>query len=283
MCMFYSSVGDEWGGDGELPPLAPCTEPLPAPSGKWYVEYYNSDNFECVQDCNGAYPCNGRPSSYKELYNDYETCCEHHTWWNVDCKAYHLVGNGAVENYVRQPSDSTGATNDDGGNSDSGSAGDSWSQPVNQPSSNANSGVGSGSTDNDMVHWGESPAPSNKFFANYQSGSCLQDCEPGPFGCARVPPPIVLYDSIESCCAIGQAWVDGSYCVSRSMGTYTNKFFVSYADSRCIMDCDPADPSCSLTSDHDDTSLKLFDSAEQCCRTLLGWINIDTCVRESQS
>ena len=63
---------------------------------QWYVEYYNYDDFHCVRECNGPFPCNGRASSYKgkgvkqdyELYATFNICCEAHTWWNVDCDAY---------------------------------------------------------------------------------------------------------------------------------------------------------------------------------------------------
>ena len=39
--------------------------------------------------------------------------------------------------------------------------------------------------------------PTDLYFADFISGKCLQDCHTGPFGCAQVPPPIVLYESIE--------------------------------------------------------------------------------------
>lgn len=75
--------------------------------------------------------------------------------------------------------------------------------------------------------------PSNKYFVDYQTGSCLQDCEPGPFGCALVPPPIVLYDTIEVCCAIGQWWVDFDYCTSRSIDDYSDGWIVDYTNQKC--------------------------------------------------
>lgn len=42
-------MGDSYNVDGGLVPLSPCTEDLPPPSGKWYVEYYEEGEFECVQ------------------------------------------------------------------------------------------------------------------------------------------------------------------------------------------------------------------------------------------
>lgn len=81
-------MGDIYGENAELAPLAPCTDPLPAHSGQWYVEYYTESNFQCVQDCQGDYPCNGRPSSYKELYDTFHACCKLHTWFIVDCQGF---------------------------------------------------------------------------------------------------------------------------------------------------------------------------------------------------
>ena len=75
--------------------------------------------------------------------------------------------------------------------------------------------------------------PTNKYFVNYQSGSCLQDCEPGPFGCAQVPPPIVLYDDIDTCCTIGQSWVDYEYCTSRSIDSYSDGWVVDFSNEKC--------------------------------------------------
>jgi len=44
-------MGDSYDDNGELAPLSPCAEPPPAPTGKWYVEYYSEDDFHCVKDC----------------------------------------------------------------------------------------------------------------------------------------------------------------------------------------------------------------------------------------
>ena len=74
---------------------------------------------------------------------------------------------------------------------------------------------------------------SNQFFADYSSSSCLQDCEPGPFGCAVVPPPVALYDSIDACCSMGMGWVDYRYCTSRSTGSYTDGWVVDFLNDKC--------------------------------------------------
>ena len=169
-------MGDTYtDGEWSSAPLAPCTDAAgPESTGKWYVEYYDENDFECVKDCQGPRPCNGRPSSYKELYETFNICCEHHTWWKMECDAYDEDGNGGEPEY------------------------------------------------------------SQKYFANYETGSCLQDCEPeSEFGCAQVPPPVTLYDSIEACCTLGQTWVDISYCTSRSMNGFTDGWVVDYTNGKC--------------------------------------------------
>ena len=88
----------------------------------------------------------------------------------------------------------------------------------------------SASTDNSA---GFVALASKKYFADYASGACLQDCEPGPFGCALVPPPVALYNSIDACCSVGQGWVDYKYCTSRSVGNYSDGWIVDYTDERC--------------------------------------------------
>ena len=79
-----------------------------------------------------------------------------------------------------------------------------------------------------------SPAlPSNQFFVDYSSSSCLQDCDPGSVGCAMVPPSVALYDSIDTCCSVGIWWVDYRYCTSRSAGNYTNGWVVDFQNDKC--------------------------------------------------
>ena len=90
-------MGDSSADDGELVPLGPCAEPLPSTSGKWYVEYYSSDDHECVQDCHGEHPCNGRPNSVKELYDTFSICCETHTYWKQDCAAHDEDGKASCD------------------------------------------------------------------------------------------------------------------------------------------------------------------------------------------
>ena len=78
-----------------------------------------------------------------------------------------------------------------------------------------------------------SPAvPSNQFFADDLSSSCLQDCEPGPFGCQIALPLTPLYGSIDACCS-SRGWIEYEYCTSRSVGKYSNGWVVDYQNAKC--------------------------------------------------
>lgn len=123
-----------------------------------------------------------------------------------------------------------------------------------------------------------SEEPSGKYFADYQSGSCLRDCDPGPFGCAPAPPPVALYDDIHSCCSLGLSWVFPGYCMSRSFGSYTNGWFPDYATEKCAKDCDPSTGA--PCKDHSVFSTTIYNSPEECCETF-GWVDGVTCVSRS--
>lgn len=71
----------------------------------------------------------------------------------------------------------------------------------------------------------------NKYFADYDSGSCLRDCDSG-FGCEDVPPPINVYDTIGECCA-SQTWIDPQFCSTRSRGEVSNGWVVDYTNNKC--------------------------------------------------
>ena len=71
----------------------------------------------------------------------------------------------------------------------------------------------------------------DKFFADFQSGSCLQDCEYGD-DCSTVPPPINLYSSIEACCDT-QSWVDPVFCSTRSHGILSYGWVADHNSLKC--------------------------------------------------
>ncbi|KAL7538162.1 hypothetical protein ACHAXR_008330 [Thalassiosira sp. AJA248-18] len=133
-----------------------------------------------------------------------------------------------------------------------------------------------------MGEGGEPVGHTNKYFSDYGSGSCLQDCPPGPDRCATVPPPVNLYDSIESCCSIGQQWVDYLFCTSRSVDEYTYGWVVHWAHEKCVKDCDPLEGLPCADPKHEDQSAQIYATPEECCARL-NWLDQDACVADSQN
>jgi len=67
--------------------LEPCSPP-PEYSLKWYTRTVTNKSgaleSECVQECDGPAPCNGRASSYDELYDTFSACCKLFMYWKQD-------------------------------------------------------------------------------------------------------------------------------------------------------------------------------------------------------
>jgi len=129
---------------------------------------------------------------------------------------------------------------------------------------------------------GDPPAPTDKSYANYESGTCFQDCAPGPFGCAIAPPPVQLYDTVEECCAESQPWVDLAYCESRSVGDLTEGWVVDWTNMKCVQDCDPDEGPPCAESIHADKWATIFETPEECCETSFTWVDTDACVADSE-
>lgn len=128
---------------------------------------------------------------------------------------------------------------------------------------------------------GQEQVCDGQYWADYASGSCNCDCEPGPFLCEYAPPQVTLYDNIETCCAIGLSWIDPRFCNSRSTGTYTNGWIVDWTTETCVKDCDPTlGPPCANPSVLADLSAKIHDTVAECCGRL-NWIPRKTCIAES--
>lgn len=70
------------GGAIELPR---CIQ-QPLLSGKWYVNDIVTEGiYECVRECAGQSPCNGRAPLHLELYDTFTECCHERTWWKPSC------------------------------------------------------------------------------------------------------------------------------------------------------------------------------------------------------
>ena len=255
-------------------------------------------DMQCVQDCPGEYPCHGRPSSYKELYDTFQACCDHHTWWITDCTLpYHdanakrLTGKWYVKydspgvslcvrdcdattadptkeptrspvlpNPTKTPTGSPVLPTPPPTSPPTTTPGSPSLSPVFPPPPGPDKNCGGKAEPYDELYetfteccethlwWSTDCAAydengsggdqhySFKYFTDYMTGSCLQDCEPGSeegsIECKEIPPPVVLYDDVTDCC-LGQPWVDISYCASRSVGIYSEGWVVNYENNKC--------------------------------------------------
>jgi hypothetical protein len=115
---------------------------------------------------------------------------------------------------------------------------------------------------------------------------CREDCDTAS-NCASAPSTARLYATAEECCKQANSWVDLDYCKTRADPAFTgtsagsagtNKWYVSYENGVCRNDCVTGDASCELA---DNGSLTFFDTAESCCKALLGSNDEDACVAGS--
>lgn len=123
------------------------------------------------------------------------------------------------------------------------------------------------------------PLGTGKYYADTESGNCLQDTDPAQ----GAESSDKLYADIATCCKRALGWINSEYCESRSVGGagFTGKWSVDYSSMVCKKDC------AANATDHpectplDDRLATLFDDAESCCAGKLGWIDSTSCVTVS--
>lgn len=128
-------------------------------------------------------------------------------------------------------------------------------------------------------------ASTNKWWVDYQSSSCKQDCPTSTSSsCGGAPPDLSmkLYDTVTECCT-KLGWIQPSTCAAVSTSgpdsyTGSQKYHADWTAGTCKKDCavSDANPECGgiLTNTAGET---LFDTAKDCCASKFGWINSDFC------
>jgi hypothetical protein len=91
----------------------------------------------------------------------------------------------------------------------------------------------------------------NKFYVDYASNACKQDCvETDPAPCGGNPSSDkTLFDSAESCCREKLSWLDLNLCVSNTNGvapTGSNRYYVDWTILKCVKVGEMDSISCSL-------------------------------------
>ena len=57
-------------------------------SGKWYLnDLPEKEIYECVRECPGRSPCNGRAPLNQKLFDTFADCCQERTWWKQSCSS----------------------------------------------------------------------------------------------------------------------------------------------------------------------------------------------------
>lgn len=128
----------------------------------------------------------------------------------------------------------------------------------------------------------------DKFYANYELGHCVKDCEVDPAdpectGILESTAGLQMFDDNAACCAGLFPWIDPDLCEVLPVGGHTDKYYVSYADNSCKKDCavDAASPMCGGNpSDH---SYDMYLDATACCEEQVNWQDLATCVTTSET
>ena len=189
----------------------------------------------------GEYPCHGRPSSYKELYDTFQQCCERQTWWLTDCSLPYHDADGNRNSglwYVKYETNGLSKCTRDcyeGTDENCGGKAEEYDELYETFNECCETRLW---WQQDCAAYDENGSGeqySVKYFTNYETASCQQVCEPSDDGfvCKKVSRRIALFDSVQACCDIGQPWVDISYCVSRSVSSYSEGWVVNYEESKC--------------------------------------------------
>ena len=127
---------------------------------------------------------------------------------------------------------------------------------------------------------------SDKWYVDYQSNSCAQDCEAVTATCTSpgkilsVTDTQTLYDDATACCKAKLSWMSEDLCVALSSGVFSDLFYVDYQNNKCQQDCDStaAGAAASCTGHPTDMSVAMYATAAECCKGSLGWLSEDICV-----
>ena len=128
---------------------------------------------------------------------------------------------------------------------------------------------------------GTPPAGSSKWYVNYGSQKCVQDCAAAQgTACGGLATPWdTLYADEAACCAAKLSSISPGLCQANSLanGTYagTNKWYVDYQKNKCVKDCATSTTGCGGIIE--DSATSLYSTAAACCAAKLSYINAGVC------
>lgn len=88
-----------------------------------------------------------------------------------------------------------------------------------------------------------------------------------------------MFDDVSTCCANLFGYIDPELCEALTLDTYTGKIYVDYTSMVCVKDCEGTTKPCG--GHPSDVTTDLYGTIEECCDLKLSWLNISSCVDDS--
>lgn len=263
---------------------------------KWYVDY---SDMVCKQDCATSGGAHCEPvtdtSSSNTLFDSAAACCSGKLGWMDQSLCETVSSSGTAATYTgtdkfyadyqsspaRCAKDCDTSSDPTCGSIQTNTAGIQFFDTAASCCSSK-----FGFMDNDLCVALTTGAHTNKWYVDYQSNSCVQDCATATNSpCAGTPSDLsmALFDTAASCCSNKLGWVSSATCESISAtgaaaATGTLKYYADYSSGTCKKDCAAANtsPECGgiLTNTAGES---LFDTSAACCAGKFGWIDTDLC------
>jgi hypothetical protein len=126
----------------------------------------------------------------------------------------------------------------------------------------------------------------NKYYVDYQSNSCKQDCAAAAgTNCGGNPgdKSMQLFDTAAACCSSKLSYVNQASCTSKSTtGTATaaaaatgsGKWYVDWSISKCVKDCTSGTGCGGLAETWENAE---YTSWNACCDARLSWVKDADC------
>jgi hypothetical protein len=266
-----------------------------ARTNKWYVDYQSN---KCVQDCPVAAnsPCGGTPPDMSmQLFNDAATCCSSKLGWvqKDTCKTVSEGGSAAAStgtlDYYADYSSGT-CKKDCAASNTSPECGGVLSSTVGTQLFDTAAACCSakfGWINKDLCVAMGTGGYTNKFYVDYASQSCKQDCAAAAnTNCGGNPgdKSMQLFDTAAACCSSKLSYVSKASCESKSTtgtaaaaaATGSGKWYVDWSISKCAKDCSTSgDAECGGLAETWESAE--YSSWQSCCSSRLSWMSKDSC------
>lgn len=266
-------------------------------TSKWYADYANTKR--CVLDCAASSTspnCGGVVANTAgvSLYDNAKECCNQKFGWYDEDLCEKLSENGGDEAasstgkwYVKVYADEA-CVQDCAEAANAATCGglpSSWGE-VMFATAEACCTSKLGWVDKDSCktkseNGVNAPATgSSKWYANYNDKKCAKDCavataNPECAGILDSTEGKPMFDTLEACCKDRFGYVDVNLCTAMSNGSgHTNKFYPDQGAGICHQDCTGAAP---CNGSPTDLSVPLYDTAEACCKSSVGWAKAEVC------